>query len=275
MVKPTSIALWSHPRSMSTSVERSFRERGDCQCHHEPFMYYHYLVKTGAPYPGFDHEDDRPRELMDIAAMVTAPPHTSPQNSPHASSHSSHKGQTGDHDYVFFKDMSYYIADELDQLMPIMRQITSVFLIRDPRLSIASYAKLDDHFSCEEVGIADQWRHYCALAEAGLPLLVVDAHQIAANPSQVMGQIWDFCGMPFKPEALSWPAGALPSDWEQAKTWHASSLNSTGFAPPDQRDPDAVFAEAAKRLPHLREYLDHHWPYYERLKAISIKVDML
>ena len=64
------IALWAHPRSMSTSVERSFRERGDCACHHEPFMYFHYLVKFGTPYPGFDPENERPRDLHQIAEML-------------------------------------------------------------------------------------------------------------------------------------------------------------------------------------------------------------
>jgi hypothetical protein len=33
------IALWSHPRSMSTAIERVMRERGDLDCAHEPFLY--------------------------------------------------------------------------------------------------------------------------------------------------------------------------------------------------------------------------------------------
>ena len=33
------IALWSHPRSMSTAFERIMRSRGDLDCLHEPFMY--------------------------------------------------------------------------------------------------------------------------------------------------------------------------------------------------------------------------------------------
>ena len=37
------IALWVHPRSMSTAIERIMRERGDLDCLHEPFMYYYYV----------------------------------------------------------------------------------------------------------------------------------------------------------------------------------------------------------------------------------------
>ncbi|MEZ5772185.1 MAG: hypothetical protein R3D61_11380 [Defluviimonas denitrificans] len=37
------IAMWSHPRSMSTAIERIMRERGDLDCLHEPFMYDYYV----------------------------------------------------------------------------------------------------------------------------------------------------------------------------------------------------------------------------------------
>ena len=37
-------AMWSHPRSMSTAIERIMRERGDLDCAHEPFMYDYLRV---------------------------------------------------------------------------------------------------------------------------------------------------------------------------------------------------------------------------------------
>ncbi|MDH3659971.1 MAG: hypothetical protein OEU92_08075 [Alphaproteobacteria bacterium] len=39
------IALWCHPRSMSTAIERIMRERGDCRCFHEPFLYDYYVAR--------------------------------------------------------------------------------------------------------------------------------------------------------------------------------------------------------------------------------------
>lgn len=256
MVALKNIALWSHPRSMSTSVERSFRERGDCYCHHEPFMYFYYLEKHGTAYPGFDPEDNRPRQLDDIVQLVTG---------------QSPAGRQG-HDHIFFKDMSYYIVDHLDLLMPQLAELVSIFLIRDPRMSLASYGKLDPGFTLEEGGLEAQWQHFQRLQEAGLPTLVIEAESISENPATAMKVMCDFAQIPFLPEALSWPAGCLPDDWEQAKAWHQGSISSTGFSPPDDRDPDAVFSKAAAALPKLHDYLDHHQPYYDQLKQQAVQI---
>ena len=252
MVMNKSIALWAHPRSMSTSVERSFRERGDCACHHEPFMYFHYLVKFGIPYPGFDPENERPRDLHQIAEMLITKP----------------EGL----DHVFFKDMSYYIIDQLEALKLFMEQITSIFLIRDPRFSLASYAHLDPKFSLQEAGLEAQWNHYSWLKKNGIPVMVIEAETISTNPQNSMMMMLDFAGLPFIPEMLSWEEGRIPNDWIQAKAWHKNSLTSTGFNQLTNRDPDTVFEKAQQALPHLDEYLKHHQPYYEKLKAAAIKI---
>ena len=258
MIARKNIALWSHPRSMSTSVERSFRERGDCLCHHEPFMYFYYLEKLGRPYPGFDPEDNRPRTLSDIADMVTSPP-------PDQTSHS----------HLFFKDMSYYIIDHLEALMPAMSELVSIFLIRDPRLSLASYGKLDPDFSCDEGGLEAQWFHFDMLKKAGLSCLVIDAASISASPSSSIKMMCEFADIPFIEKALSWTAHDLPEDWQQAKAWHQSSINSTGFAPADQRDPDDVFNAAAADLPKLHDYLAHHQQFYQQLKNHAVKINTI
>ncbi len=253
MVGQKNIALWSHPRSMSTSVERYFRERGDCWCHHEPFMYFYYLEKHGKPYPGFDPEDNRPRDLHDIAEMVTSPLEEDKKQK-----------------HIFFKDMSYYVTDHLTQLEDLMRGTVPVFLIRDPRLSLASYSKLDPGFTREEGGLDAQWQHFQRLKSWGIDPLVIDADTITSSPEDAMGRVCAYAGIPFIKEALSWQAEALPEDWQQTKAWHEGSINSTGFAPPDARDPDDVFEAAAKNMPALRGYLNHHQPFYDQLKAHSI-----
>ena len=250
MVGQKNIALWSHPRSMSTSVERYFRERGDCWCHHEPFMYFYYLEKHGQPYPGFDPEDDRPRHLHDIANMVTT-----------------ELDAAKPHQHIFFKDMSYYITDHLSQLQAMMRETVPVFLIRDPKMSLASYSKLDPQFTCEEGGLEAQWKHYQMLISWGIEPLVIDASTITSSPESAMKRVCDYIGIPFHQDALSWDADALPNDWQQTQAWHQGSINSTGFASSDTRDPDEVFETAAQNMPMLHDYLAHHQPFYDRLKA--------
>ncbi len=252
MTTSKAIALWSHPRSMSTSVERCFRERGDCTCHHEPFMYFYYLVKAGNAYPGFDPDDDRPRNLNEISAMLMP--------------------GSGGPETIFFKDMSYYVVDNLDLLAPFMREVISIFLIRDPRFSLASYARLDPGFSLQEAGLEAQWRHYSWLRSRDIPAMVIEAETISQQPAASIRAMCDFAGLAHRPAALSWTAQQVPDDWQQAIVWHAGSIASTGFAPADQRDPDMVFAKARQQLPHLEDYLYHHLPYYEKLKAVAVHI---
>ena len=54
------IALWSHPRSMSTAMERIMRERGDCRCFHEPFICDYYVHRAVRSLPLFDVDPDQP-----------------------------------------------------------------------------------------------------------------------------------------------------------------------------------------------------------------------
>ena len=254
MIDQKNIALWSHPRSMSTSVERYFRERGDCQCHHEPFMYYYYLEKKGKLYPGFDPEANRPSDLDAIAEMVTT-----------------QLASADDHKHIFFKDMSYYIIDHLIHLEEMMSNLISIFLIRDPRLSLSSYSKLDPNFTLEEGGLEAQWRHYHFLKEQGLNPIVIDADTIMADPAETMRLICGEANIPFIKDALTWQADETPSDWQQVKSWHAGSIQSTGFAPPQMIDPNEIFDNAARKMPILHDYLAHHQPYYQRLKMYEIK----
>ncbi len=255
MVEQKNIALWSHPRSMSTTVERYFRERGDCECHHEPFMYYYYVKKNGKLYPGFEPENDRPCDLDAIAKMVSRPLANEPQVH-----------------HIFFKDMSYYITEHLEHLQDVMKNLVSIFLIRDPRLSFASYGKLDSNFSREEGGLKAQWQHYDFLKKKGQNPIVIDAATIMSSPQKAMKLICDFAGIAFIEDALTWSADQKPADWEQAKTWHAGVINSTGFSPPQKINADKVFQDAVSALPKLQDYLDYHEPYYQRLKQDEIVI---
>ena len=45
------LALWAHPRSMSTAFERVMSNRGDMECFHEPY--------NEAYYYGEDRRNDR------------------------------------------------------------------------------------------------------------------------------------------------------------------------------------------------------------------------
>ena len=79
-------------------------------------MYFYYLEKHGEPYPGFEPDGDRPRQLLDIAKMVTTK-----------------LDGKNRHKHIFFKDMSYYILDQLSQLREMMKATVSVFFDTQPQ----------------------------------------------------------------------------------------------------------------------------------------------
>ena len=54
------LALWCHPRSVSTAFERVMRERGDLGVLHEPFMYDYYLNQTSRIFADFTPEPGHP-----------------------------------------------------------------------------------------------------------------------------------------------------------------------------------------------------------------------
>lgn len=139
------IAMWSHPRSMSTAIERIMRERGDLDCLHEPFMYDYYVHRQVRRMPHFDVQKDHPTSYGAIRDMILERAEKGP---------------------VFFKDMSYYVMPHLLDDRDFAGRLTNVFLVRDPIASIPSYHKLDPDLTLEEIGLEAQAVHFDAL-EAG------------------------------------------------------------------------------------------------------------
>ena len=239
------VALWAHPRSMSTATERIMRERGDCTVFHEPFLADYYLHRAIRQMPMLDEDATKPQDYEAVRAMLLQAAGDTP---------------------VFFKDMSYYVVPRIFEDEGFARRLCNVFLIRDPRRSIASYYKLDPDLTLQEIGIEAQWQHYCFLRdELGAQPMVIEAESVARNPKSIVGRVWEFAGLRFVKEAFEWNAAKMPDDWQYVEGWHADAVASTGIRQ-DDTDPDEVFAAVAG-APHLRDYLEHHQAYYERLKA--------
>ncbi|MGI9463794.1 MAG: hypothetical protein ACR2OM_07640, partial [Aestuariivirgaceae bacterium] len=116
------VGLWAHPRSMSTATERIMRERGDCTVFHEPFLVDYYLHRAVGQMAMLEEDKTKPRDYEAVRAMLL--------------------DAAGDRP-VFFKDMSYYVVPRIFEDEAFARRLCNVFLIRDPRRSIASYFKLD------------------------------------------------------------------------------------------------------------------------------------
>lgn len=244
------IALWCHPRSMSTAVERIMRERGDCSCFHEPFMYDYYIHRAVREMPYFDVEPDRPVSYSDIRDHLLAAAETAT---------------------VFIKDMSYYVVPALFEDTAFARRVTHAFLIRHPARSILSYHRLDPELTLEEIGLEAQWRHYEWLTDSlGLDPVVVEAEAIRRDPKGSMKIFWEAVGLPFQGHAFDWQDDRAPEDWGQVAGWHGAVSGSTSIRPADQdeeRKFAGEFAAATDDAPDLKRFLAHHLPFYERLRS--------
>lgn len=247
------IMLWAHPRSMSTATERIMRERGDCQCMHEPFMYYYYVHLGRKKMPHFKAEHNRPTDFGDIVNMLF---------------------EAAESTAVFSKDMAYYVLPEIRRHPDLAHTLDHVFLVRDPRRSILSYHKLDPDIQCVEVGLESQWKLYQWLKkQTGIQPLVLRAEDIQADPQTVIGRMWQEVGLKFKAGAFEWNRDDTPEDWKQVDQWHSSALNAKSIKREtiSERELQEQFDSAAESAPLLKELLEYHLPFYHKLVAAGLR----
>ncbi len=227
------------------------RERGDLDVLHEPFM-YDYYVGQGRDFPGFEPVPDHPTTYEGICAMLTARAEAGP---------------------VFFKDMAFYVVPRMLEDRAMLERITHVFLVRPPMASLLSYHKLDPDFTLENVGIEAQWRLYEAAREAGRDPVVIEAEAVRADPRGIMRALWARIGLDYREAAFDWQAP--PEDWEHVSAWHEEARTSSGIRTADPEEmlrKELEFDALAEKVPHLRDYLNHHAPYYRKLSDEALRV---
>lgn len=221
------------------------RARGDLNVLHEPFMYHYYLTQTERLFPDFAPEPGHPTTYADIRAMILEQSVQQP---------------------VFFKDMAYYVVDELMADGDFCNAMTHTFLIRDPAEAILSYQKKDPGFTSTELGYEAQFQLFEALQKAGAEPLVLTADQVRQAPEDTLRRYWARVGLRFAPHAFSWDA-SVPEGWQSVVQWHDEVLKSGGIQPAQQR-PHIAADLAALGSPYT-DYERHHRPFYAQLKAVA------
>ncbi len=239
-------ALWCHPRSMSTAIERVMRERGDLRIVHEPFIYTYYLGNRGRSLPHFEPNADHPQTYTDVRQFIR---------------------DKAAHGPVFFKDMTYYVLEHLLADPEFLSDITHTFLVRDPAAAILSYARLDPLFRREEAGLEASWLLYCKVRDDGHGTLVLSADHVQERPAEILSEYWGGLGLPVTPHALSW-SGKMPASWEHVAGWHEEVLASRQIRPPEH-DRDYL-GELESLGGDFLDYYRHHKPYYDRLIAEAL-----
>ena len=132
--------------------------------------------------------------------------------------------------------------------------LVHAFLIRDPAEVVASYARVRDRPTLEDLGYPQQVEIFRAY---GGP--VVDARDVLTDPQGVLAALCDALGVEFDPAMLAWPPGRRDTDGVWAPYWYASVEQSTGFAP---------YRPPSEPLPvELQPLVDAAQPLYDELYA--------
>ena len=229
--------MWSGPRTVSTALMRSWENRPDTVVADEP-LYAFYLDRTGIAHPGRD--EVIASQLTDwptvISQLTTAP---------------LPEGRT-----VFYaKHMTHHLLPEVDR--DALAPLRHAFLIRDPRELLASYARVRDTPTLDDLGV---WQQAEIFDRFGGP--VIDARDLLEHPEAVLRALCGALGVPFSTAMLSWPPGPRDTDGVWAPHWYESVWRSTGFGayhPADRTLPPRLAALAAQCQ-----------PFYERLHATRL-----
>jgi hypothetical protein len=238
------VAMWSGPRNISTAMMRAWENRDDTVVEDEP-LYGYYLERTGIAHPG--------------AAEVIAS-----QGSDWRAIIARLKGDAPGGARVYYqKHMTHHLLPELgsDWLL----ELQNCFLIRDPALVAASYARTRPDLTADDLGFRQQAKLF-EIVSRGAPgrSVVIDADDLLRQPRQMLERLCAALSVPFSERMLSWPAGARASDGVWAKYWYASVERSTGFGPP--RDPPDTLSEPVASVAEACR------PYYEMMYARRLRV---
>ena len=231
------INLISGPRNISTALMYSFAQHSKIKVLDEPF-YAHYLVHTGLSHPGREDTINSMSSNMDEIL-----------------SHISDLEKK--HEIVFLKNMAHHHEGMNCDYLKTMHNI---FLIRDPKQLIASFAQVIKDPSLQDIGL----KHEADLLDyvevhCTHPPLVVDSNDILKNPEKWLQRVCNQLHIPFESEMLKWKKGGISEDGTWAKYWYKNVHNSTGFA--KQKTSERPLP------PQCNELYKNALPYYEKLRS--------
>lgn len=243
------IHLWSCPRNVSTALMYSFAQRKDTQVVDEP-LYAHFLRVTGVARPDREltlsqRDADGDRVLREILEEAPVRP----------------DGRTAR--VGFYKHICHQFVQLEDTWLPALGR--HIVLIRHPARIIASYAKVIERPTRQDIAMERCAAMFRKLSALRLAPLVIDAADLQAEPESMLRALCAALGLDFEPAMLQWPAAARPEDGPWAKYWYGQLHESTGF-----------LAEN-RPLPQLSGYAaelnEACFPFYSYLQSFALKPD--
>lgn len=239
------IAMWAHPRAVSTAFLRMMIARGDVTVVHEPLV---TLVDTGQ------------------VDLPTADGGTATVHSPDEVT--AHLLALGRDRPVFVKDTLEYRYPHLFAAPERIAEVTHTFLVRHPARTISSHHAIKPTVACHEIGYEHQWELFELVRRTAVrPPVVLSAEALLREPARMVAAWCAAVGLPFLPDALTWAPGDR-AEWRRTRIWHLDVERTSGFRPVAKD-----FAVTVENDPRLRAYYDHHHPFYQRLIQHAIPVE--
>jgi hypothetical protein len=241
------LALWAHPRSLSTALERVVIERGDFEVMHEPFSVVYYIHERRSLAAHANFSPDETADYGEVRDRISNTAHLRP---------------------VCFKDMCYHCHDHLIDDEAFLKRITNAFLIRDPRQAIASHYAKNPQVTCEEIGYEQQANIFRKVTQlTGTPPAVIVAEDLQQNPAGLLSAFWQSIGEDDRPEAMTWQAGHR-EEWDNWGHWHHEVAQSSGIRTGRTEYRDTVDNHAG-----LSTFFRHHRPFYDEMYRHRIAPD--
>jgi hypothetical protein len=212
---------------------RSWENRPDTEVIDEP-LYAWYLAETGLDHPGADDVIAAGPASLDeaIARCVEAP--------------------SGTNSISYQKHMAGHLLPGVDRGW--LEELTNCLLLRDPRRVLASYTKVRETVTLDDIGLPQQ------VELADRAVVIIDSADFLTDPAGYTRLVCERVGVDFDPAMLTWPAGGRASDGIWSTHWYASVEASTGFGeaptdpPPELPDHLAEIGAAAVEIyERLRE----------------------
>lgn len=239
------IALWTHPRSVSTAFERMMMARGDLAVIHEPFSLSYYTDGQNPDAPYMHTDPGQPCTYREARDRIL---------------------KEAEKETVFFKDMCYHCFEDLMEDDDFLSRIVNTFLVREPVQSVASHYRINSELTRDEIGYEQEYKVFEKVAEmTQTPPVVIDADDLLEDPAGIAAAYCQKLDLPFMPEALSWEAGHR-EEWNTWKEWHRDAANSTRIRK-KKKKVDFDITE----IPRLKAYVDYHGPFYKALHRYRLK----
>lgn len=233
------INLISGPRNLSTAIMYSFAQREDVAVLDEPF-YGFYLANAEVAVSHPSATEIVEKMELDEANVIRLIHNISEVKN------------------VFIKGMAHhYLSAAPDFIL----KWDNIILIRHPEKLLASFSKVIENPTIDDIGIKKASELFTYLKSAGKTPLVIDSDALLVHPKAYLEKICISLEIPFTERMLSWKKGGIPEDGIWAKHWYKNVHNSEGFSVqktssqqmPERLQP--VLTEAMKYYNTLKQYI--------------------